>query len=204
MRFVVFMIISLFSAFAYEDFVKRAYYDSYNYEKMGDYEDAIKSLMPVLEKYPKSYTPNLRLGWLYYLSGKYKNALYHYQKAVVAIKSAVLPRLGIAYIYLLQSRFKEALSICNDILTTDYYNYYANLYAAKALLGKGDLDNCEAISLKMLALYPTDVKFLEVLGELYIKRGRIEEAKKVFEDILILDPKNLKAYDFFQNRIKSK
>ena len=60
--------------------IKKAYYDSYNYEKMGDYKDAIKVLIPIYNKYPNGYTLNLRLGWLFYLSKKYQNALDHYKK----------------------------------------------------------------------------------------------------------------------------
>lgn len=197
-KVILFAILAVFS-FAYEDFIKKSYYDSYNYEKMGDYEDAIKSLMPVLQKYPDAYTPNLRLGWLYYLEKKYKNALNHYKKAAVAVKSAIPPRLGIINIYTLQQKYDDALKICNDILKTDYYSYYANLYFVKILIGKRDLTNAKAVVYKMLSLYPTDTLFLELLADIFQRSNDIESAKKVYEDILILDPKNFAAYEFFKS-----
>ncbi len=190
------------SLFGYEESVKKAYYDSYNYEKMGDYEDAIKSLMPVYKAYPNAYTPNFRLGWLFYLNGNFKNALMHYQKAASAVKSAVRPRLGIAEVYMLQGKYDDALKLCGDILKMDYYNYYANLYLAKTLLAKGDLSNAETVVLKMLSLYPTDTIFLEVLASVYLKESRRDDAAKVYEDILILDPKNVAANDFFSRKEK--
>ncbi|MCF6200646.1 MAG: tetratricopeptide repeat protein [Hydrogenimonas sp.] len=183
--------------FGYEESVKKAYYDSYNYEKMGDYEDAIKSLIPIYKAYPNAYTPNFRLGWLFYLNGNFKNALMHYQKAASAVKSAVKPKLGIVEVYMLQGKYDDAIRLCGDILKMDYYNYYANLYLAKTVLAKGDLMNAEAVVLKMLSLYPTDTLFLEVLASIYLKENRKEDAAKIYEDILILDPKNVAANEFF-------
>ncbi|WP_187648391.1 tetratricopeptide repeat protein [Nitrosophilus labii] len=200
-KIILFAILAIFS-YSYDDIIKKSYYDSYNYEKMGDYEDAIKSLMPVIQKYPDAYTPNLRLGWLYYLDKKYKNALYHYKKAAIAAKSAISPRLGIINIYILQQKYDDALKICNDILKVDYYNYYANLYLVKILIGKSDFINAKAIAYKMLSLYPTDISFLELLAKIYQKTDNLENAKKIYEDILILDPKNFAAYNFFQSLIR--
>ncbi len=200
-KIVLFAILVIFS-YSYDDFIKKSYYDSYNYEKMGDYEDAIKSLLPVIQKYPDAYTPNLRLGWLYFLDKKYKNALYHYKKAAIAAKSAIPPRLGIINIYILQQKYDDALKICNDILKVDFYNYYANLYLVKVLIGKSDFISAKAITYKMLSLYPTDISFLELLAKIYQKTDDIENAKKIYEDILILDPKNFTAYNFFQSLIR--
>ncbi len=186
------------AGFGYDEEIKRAYYDSYNYEKMADYEDAVKSLMPVYKAFPNAYTPNLRLGWLYYLNGQYANALMHYQKAASALKSAVRPKLGMADIYILQGKYDEASRLCNDILKSDYYNYYANLYLSRILALEKSYENALAVTYKMLALYPTDIAFLQRLAEVLQAQGRNDEAAKVYEDILILDPKNIAANDFFR------
>ena len=55
--------------------IRDAYYKSYNYEKIQNYSDAINALMPVYNEFPNTYTVNLRLGWLYYLSTNYANAI---------------------------------------------------------------------------------------------------------------------------------
>jgi len=196
---MVALLLSL-SLHGYDKIIKEAYYDSYNYEKMGDYEDAIKSLMPVYKEYPNSYTPNLRLGWLYFLNKNYSNALMHYQKAATVVKSSIPPRLGIVNIYILQGKFDEALRFCGDILKTDYYNYYANLYLSQALIGKKDFQNAKAVVFKMLSLYPSDVLFLQKLATVYRLQNDLKSAAKVYEDILILDPKNVAANDFFSSK----
>ena len=56
--------------------IKKDYYKSFVYEKLGDYKNPIRVLMEVYKAYPNGYTVNLRLGWLYYLLGNYENSIY--------------------------------------------------------------------------------------------------------------------------------
>ena len=52
---------------------------SYNYEKNGDYKNAISSILKVYDK--DNYFINLRLGWLYYLSADYNSSKKYYESA---------------------------------------------------------------------------------------------------------------------------
>jgi len=92
--------------------IQKAYWDSYNYEKMQNYEDAIKALMPVYEAYPNGYTVNLRLGWLYYLQGHYANARYHYERAMKVAPASIEAKLGYTLPLLKQQKYREVEQIC--------------------------------------------------------------------------------------------
>ncbi len=74
--------------------IKDAYYKSYTYEKMQDYENAINALSSVLNEYQDGYTVNLRMGWLYYLKTNYANSISHYQTAIKAAPSSIEAKLG--------------------------------------------------------------------------------------------------------------
>jgi tetratricopeptide (TPR) repeat protein len=190
----IILIISLaVSIFALD--VKKAYYDSYNYEKMGDYKDAIKVLIPVYKKYPNGYTLNLRLGWLFYLSKKYQNALDHYKKASMVAPYSIEAKLGIMRTYIAAGDYNNALKVGDVILKTDFYNYYGNYYEVVALIGEKQYKTALQITNKMLALYPTSVLFLVELGKIYFVSDK-NRAKKIFEDVLILDPNNIIAKEY--------
>lgn len=193
-KLIIFLAVILF-AFSNKE-IREIYYKSYNYEKMGDYKDAIKVLIPLYEKYPDGYTLNLRLGWLFYLDKKYKNAIKHYQKASLVAPYSIEPKLGLMRVYIALENYKEALKVGNLILRTDYYNYYGNYYEALALIGIKDYKNALGVVNKMLLLYPTSVLFLNLLGEVYYLEGKKELAKKVFNDVLILDPNNVVAKSY--------
>ena len=196
-KLIIFLAAILF-AFSHKE-IREIYYKSYNYEKMGDYKDAIKVLIPLYEKYPNGYTINLRLGWLFYLDKKYKNAIKHYQKASLIAPYSVEPKLGLTRVYLAIENYNEALKVGNLILRNDYYNYYGNYYEAEALIGIKDYKNALSIINKMLLLYPTSVLFLNLLGKVYYLEGKKDLAKKVFENVLILDPNNVMAKKIVKN-----
>ena len=54
-----------------------------------------------------------------------------------------------------------------ELLKIDYYNYYANLYVTQALTAQGKYEVATEIIHKMLALYPTDISYLEALAVVY-------------------------------------
>ena len=193
-KLILFLAVILF-AFSNKE-IKEIYYKSYNYEKMGDYKDAIKVLIPLYKKYPEGYTINLRLGWLFYLNKNYSNSIKHYQKASLILPYSIEPKLGLMRDYLAMQDFKDALKEGNLILREDYYNYYGNYYEILALKGIKDYQNAIKVTNKMLGLYPTSVLFLNILGEVYYLQNKKDLAKKVFKSVLLLDPNNVIAKSY--------
>ena len=58
--------------------------------------------------------------------------------------------------------------------------------------------NALTLAQKMLALYPTSVLFLNLLGEIYYIEGKKDKAKEIFENVLILDPNNVVAKSYLK------
>jgi len=178
--------------------IKEAYQKSFFYEKVGDYKDAIRVLMPIYKAYPDGYTINLRLGWLYYLWGKYDNSEFHYRKADKAIPTSVESKLGLSLPLMAQQKWGEAETTLYRVIAIDFYNYYGNLRLAKVLGKEKKYKQQIAVALKMLNIYPTSVPFLVVLGEGYYNLGNLQKAEEVLKNILILDPENITAKELLK------
>ena len=170
--------------------IKQFYLSSYNFEQMGNYSEALKVLSPLYNKYPEGYTLNLRFGWLFFLDKKYNDAKKHYEKASLTNPYALDPRLGIIRVYLATASYSDAEQVAYELLKIDYYNYYANLYVIRALNTQKKYAIATKITQKMLALYPTDILFLEQLAIIY-KATDSTYLEKIYADILILDPNNV-------------
>jgi tetratricopeptide (TPR) repeat protein len=191
------VIVSLSFSLTYEE-IKGAYQRSYLYEKVGDYTNAIKALMPVYNAYPNSYTVNLRLGWLFYLLKKYQNSEFHYRNAIKAIPTSAEAKLGLTLPLMAQQKWQDTEKVIYQILKVDYYNYYANLRLCYVFEKEKKYPLMQTVSQKMLALYPTSVPFLVYLAKSYYYLGNMKKAEKLFKDILILDPENVTAKEFLQ------
>ena len=177
--------------------VSDAYRKSYDYEKMCSCADAIKTLMPVYQKYPNGYTVNLRLGWLFYLNKEYSNAIKHYKKALIAIPTSIEANLGLLKSYYYGGKLKEAIRVGSLILKGDRYNYYGNYYLILALKDSFEYDQAKKLTNKMLSLYPTSILFLQELASIeQVKNPK--RAKEIYKNILILSPNNLAAKSFLE------
>ena len=188
-------VFSLSATLAFALNVSDAYRKSYDYEKMCSCADAVKTLLPVYQKYPNGYTVNLRLGWLFFLNRKYENAIKHYKKAVMAAPSSIEANLGLLKSYFYSGNLENAVRVGNIILKEDVYNYYGNYYTILALEAKKE--NKEALKLinKMLKLYPTSIIYLQELAKIE-KINNPKKAKQIYKSILILDPNNIEARNY--------
>ena len=113
--------------------VRECYRSSYQYERAQAYSDAIKALLSHYGNSPQSYTANLRLGWLHYLSGQYASAARHYQRAIKTAPDSIEAKLGYTLPLLAQGRYRDVETVTRQILEVDRGNYLANLRQAFAL-----------------------------------------------------------------------
>ncbi|MDP7420875.1 MAG: hypothetical protein QGH40_03300, partial [bacterium] len=75
----------------------------------------------------------------------------------------------------------------------DYYNYYGNMYLISTYKGQQKYQECLAVAQKMLYILPTNTTFLNELAIAYYNLDQTEDAFRVFNSVLILDPENVKA-----------
>ena len=173
--------------------IRDAYHKSYRYEKAQNYADAIKALAPVATAYPQGYTVNLRLGWLYYLSGSYATSRTCYQAAIKTAPDSLEAKLGHLLPLLAQERYEDAEAAAKLVLRIDPVNYTANLRLAFALRMQKKNDAAEQVLNGMLVLYPTDLSLLTEFALIKLAEDQKADAKRVFNDVLTLDPENVIA-----------
>jgi tetratricopeptide (TPR) repeat protein len=167
-----------------------AYHRSFDFERRERYQEAIRALAPVYEAFPNGYTVNLRMGWLFYLNANYANSLGHYDVAITAAPAALEPKLGRLLPLLAQARWADAETLAYQVVSIDHYNYYGNLRLVIALRMQRKLEAAYQVALKMLRAYPTDVLYLLELALVHDARGEGAEARRLFGEVLILDPQN--------------
>jgi tetratricopeptide (TPR) repeat protein len=180
--------------------IQKAYYASYNFEKDKKYDSAINALMPVYKDYPDYYTVNLRLGWLNYLNQTYPKSIDFYRKALEISPSSIEAGLGGMLPLIAQKKYAEVEAAAYKVLAIDRSNYYANLRLAYSLRMQQKYESAEKILNLMLALYPTDVSLLTELALDKEAREDYDSADNLYWSILILDPYNKEANDYYKEK----
>lgn len=170
--------------------MQEAFQQSYQFEGMGKYNDSVRVLLPYYQSNGRDYLINLRLGWLYYLSGAFANSEKHYRAAIQLAPSAVEPRNGYLFPLLAQKRYEDIESIARGTLKLDGNNYFACLRLSFALRMQGKIPAAEAINRQLLRMYPTDVGALIEQGYTALALQRPDEAQKMFQKVLLLDSSN--------------
>ncbi len=176
--------------YAQDEEYRRAYSDSVNCEKNGDYDGAIKYMLAIRSNSSNVYYVNVRLGWLYYTVAKYADARTAYQSAIRQNANSLEAKLGYVNTLLALGRWDEAEFQCRQVIKTDANNYYANLKLCYSLRMQKKGASAEKLANEMLALYPSDVNFQVELGFSFLLQNNNVAAKRVFGDVLMFNPDN--------------
>lgn len=170
-----------------------SYKNSFIAEKSYDYEEAIRQIIPLKEVPAYKYVAHFRLGWLYYCTANYANSRNAYQNALKIHPTSVEARVAYLLPVLAQGSYEEAETIAKQIIDTDRFNFYANLRLAYALRMQRKFAPAEKIDTQMLQYFPSDVTFMTELGLAKLGLQQNDEAKKIFAEILSVDPDNVTA-----------
>lgn len=170
-----------------------AFAASYQLEQAAKYDEAIDALKPV--GYKSSYLLELRLGWLYYLSGNYAVSRQHYSSAMRTSPKSLEPRLGLLLPTLALGKYDEAEVTARTILALDSNNYTAGLRLAYALRMQGKYRPARDLLSQLLTLYPTDATLLteQLLDAAALKQTDVGE---LCEQLLAVDPTNVSALKY--------
>ena len=170
-----------------------AFSKSYTYESKYQYDDAIKVITDLYNE--KSYPINMRLGWLYYLSKNYAKSISYYQKAGALMPASaevlwaiVTPQIALEKWTDVEKTYLSIIKLEPKSSTAHYklgliYYYRKNYSTAKKYLDIA------------LNLYPMDYNILLMSGWNNYFLGNVNEAKILFNRVLIVSPGDTSAVE---------
>lgn len=175
MKRIILNIIFTASMFAANGQISAAFSESYTHEANKEYTKAIAAMDKVYDA--ASYSINLRLGWLNYLSGNYTKSQSYYNKAIGVESKSVEARLGLAYPLSAMGNWDDIIQLYEQILSIDPNNSLVNYRLASIYYTRKKLDKAAEYAQAVVKLYPFDYDANYLIGQIYIGQGKLKEAK---------------------------
>jgi len=161
-----------------------AFADSYGYESIGKYTDAIQSI----KKYYKadSYEVNVRLAWLSYLSGQFTESISYYQKSIKLQPLSIEARLGLVYPASAVGNWEQVIEQYQEVLKIAPNNYTANLRLGQIYMNRKKYSEASKHFDLLISQYPFtyDVMINAAWNDYY--QGKLREAKVLFQKVLLI------------------
>ncbi len=173
-----------------------AYENSYKFEEDGKYTEAIKEILNIFEE--TSYEDNLRLGWLYYMSGRFTESLPYYQKCFTLKPLSIEARLGYVNPAAALGNWTQVEQQYTEILRIDPQNSLSNYRMALIAYGREDFNSALRYLNKVINLYPFDYDTVIMLAWTELKLGKLREAKIMFQKALMIRPSDASAIEGLQ------
>lgn len=185
------LIVFSYSAIAQQSDLEKAFSDSYTFEYHQKYEEAVKSIKPFYDK--SSYAINYRLGWLTYLAGQYSQSLKYYEQSIKLRPLSIEALLGVTYPASAIGNWENVIQRYNQVLAIAPNNYLANINLAKIYLNRAEYEKAEPYFRLILNQFPFtyEVVINAAWNNFYL--GKYREAKVLFKNALLLNPKDESA-----------
>jgi len=149
---------------------------------------AIEGYQAVLKHSPDNVDANREIAALYKIKGMDDKAIEHYKRVLTQQKDDMDTRNALVSLYVKNKKYDEITDLLKgtvELFPDDPNNHYklGLIYDFKK-----EYENAIASYKKALELKPDHIRTLNALGRLYMKIGRLSEAKEVLEAAKKADP----------------
>ena len=173
--------------------LQAAFAKSYEAEKAGKWEVAISEIKAIYTE--SCYECNLRLGWLNYSATKYGESVTYYTKATKLMPKGTEALWGLVNPLVATEKWVELETVYKEIIKLDPNNSQAHYYLGTIFYYRKDYTNAKTHFDISLALYPFDYSSMLMSGWNNYFLGKTEEAKTLFQRVLMNNPKDKSALD---------
>ncbi len=170
--------------------LQSAWEQSYTAEAAGDYAKAIQVLNRPGDK---SYMTLLRLGYLNYLAGKHVESMRLYQQCINLMPYAIEPRLGYVNPAAAVNNWADVRKQYEEILKIDPKQTLVLYRMGLIHYNLGEYPKALGYFEKVANLYPADYDTLLMYAWTQLQLGKKNEAKVLFEKVLLVSPGNESA-----------
>lgn len=172
------------------------------YDVMDNDEKALNSIKIAVNLQPENMWYQLFLADVYDKAKKYGGAVDIYKRMVEKYPSTEYHYFKYAYYLVKDNKQEEAIKLYNDIEKKFGTNEEVSRRKHSLYLGMGDEKNAIKELEALIDHFPHSIKYRHFLADFYKSVKQEENAKKVYQDIIEIDPDDAKAKIALAGNIK--
>ena len=178
------IVVSTYSFSQESKVLQTAFAKSYAYESKYQYDEAIQVLKDVYSD--KSYSINVRMGWLCYLDKNYTSSINYYKKAIDLMPASAEVLWAILSPQIALEKWGDVEKTYLDILKLEPKNATAHYKLGVMYYYRKNYTIAKKYFDVALNLYPLDYNNLLMSAWTNYFLGKTNEAKVLFNRVLLL------------------
>jgi tetratricopeptide (TPR) repeat protein len=163
----------------------------------GNLEDALGWFLKCLEIKPDHVKAINNIGIIYKNQGRIEEAVAQYRKAIALDPAYFDPYYNLCVLYVQQNRIEEAILAFQAAAKVDPANFDVHHDLGIIYEVRGS-DEAAILEFQAALAVREDTEIYNWLAGLYLKKGSVEEAERVYRKALQFDPGNQTASAYFR------
>lgn len=158
---------------------------------LGNHDKAIEVLLPVSEKFVDNYSVQYILGSAYHSLALEKQAEHYLLISLKIYPESKGVKHILAILYDSQNRWEESDSLYNELVSSDSSDAQALNNYAYSLAERGfNLERALALAMDAIELEPENSAYLDTVGWIYFKLGKLKLALKYIQESVAIENTN--------------
>jgi tetratricopeptide (TPR) repeat protein len=160
----------------------------------GEFADALKYAQQTVRIDPDNPFYQMLLADVYILSDRLPQAISIYENLAGENPDNIDFHYHLANAYIHNQQYHSALAVLEHIEEIIGFSEELSLQKQKILIQTGEYERAIDEAERLLAIFPDEPMFYELLGELYTETGQAHKALEIYERLLEVDPGNPVAF----------
>ena len=152
------------------------------------FEDALRYANKAIGLDPDNKQYRLLLADIYVLQDDISRAIEVYEQLAIDHPENPDVQKTLVGAYLYDDRFDEAIRVLEYIETLIGFSKDVSIQKQKIWINRGEFEKAIQEAEQMVRMYPEEIMFYELLGDLYMETGRLDKARDIYREILVIEP----------------
>ena len=148
-------------------------------------EDALKQAVKLN---PKNFWYNQTLAGYYQTKRNYPKAIYVYENMSQQFPTRLEPLMALTQLYTQTKQYQEVINVLDKLENLDGKSEAISMEKFRMYVAMGNMDKAFSEMKSLADEYPYDMRYLTMLGDVYVENGKPEEALKTYQEVLEKEP----------------
>lgn len=148
-------------------------------------EEALKQAVKLN---PNNFWYNQTLAGYYQAKRDFPKAIYVYENMSQQFPTRLEPLMALTQLYTQTKQYQEVINVLDKLESLDGKSETISMEKFRMYVAMSNMDKAFSEMKSLADEYPYDMRYLTMLGDVYVENGKPEEALKTYQEVLEKEP----------------
>lgn len=145
-------------------------------------------LKQAVKLHPENFWYNQTLAGYYQAKHNFPKSIYVYENMSQQFPTRLEPLMALTQLYTQTKQYKEVINVLDKLESLDGKSEAISMEKFRMYVAMNNMDKAFSEMKSLADEYPYDMRYLTMLGDVYVENSKPEKALKIYQEVLEKEP----------------